>query len=102
MNEYTSSTNNDNGFNYSYLVPLYVFGISGFYSVFMDSDHFIRCLPTLAWSCITGTGPKIFHTWIGAVLSIVIGVGCTLWFRYYNNLVDKSVGAPTIDTENKG
>ena len=98
-NGHINGNNTNNGFDYRNLVPLYVFGICGFFSVFMDFDHIFRCLSNPTWTCITGSGPKILHSWFGAVLSIIVGLVCTCAYGYYNYLVDESVRATNLNSK---
>jgi hypothetical protein len=75
---------------------LFVFWACGTYSLLLDSDHFIRCLPNISWQCAIDSGIKPFHGWIGFGLGIYFGLLCTCFAGRLFGLVGNTTG-PTND-----
>ena len=81
---------------------LLVFWACGLFGLLLDSDHFIRCLPDEAWGCVTGPGPKLFHTWIGFAVCVLCGVVGSLMLGYVHRLVDNATRITTHHSQVKG
>ena len=71
--------------------------LCGTYSVLLDTDHVIRCLPRISWDCITSQGVKDFHGWIGLGLGIYCGLLCTCFAGRFLRLVDNPAGVAYDD-----
>ena len=84
--------NNVVGTNYKrYLLPLFVFGLCGFIGILIDLDHFIICGMDIHCLFNLAFEDKIFHNWLGFVISLFIGLGSAYIIRYAFDLVDNSI-----------
>jgi hypothetical protein len=90
MEQYGKLTFFHKSLSRSFLVSLFVFGTCGSFSLLIDSDHFLRCLPQITRACAIGPGPKPLHGWLGALLGDLVSLVCTYAVGRFYGLVDNS------------
>lgn len=79
-----------NSFVSAGVVSLCVFWIGGIGGVLVDTDHILRCLGDISYRCISDHGSKVFHTWVGAGVYLLLGLVCAYLAGHRRVLSDNS------------